>query len=387
MSLVDLKPPKSAAPGQYAGFSLQQVRLCYHLLRVPDGDTVSLEYLDDVAVHRSDGTHLLEQSKSALSGNPAANKSEELWKSFANWAAICDEGLDPAATDFDLYIAPVKTGDLVEAMHAAISDDAVAECLKRIRKLIDAKKPDVGCAPFVAKFLAAEGDTCAVIIKRFRLHTVADPIESIREQLRAVLPSETIEGFCAAAIGMARDSADTLIRAKKAPVVDAKKFRKTWTAFVRKYDLLGLLNSKAPTPASDVVTSLVATNPTFVAQLQAIEASNDLLVTAVGDYLRAQSDKIDWADEGIIVADSLDELDEQLVRQHKMARDEIEDTHWADSEAMRGRALYRKCASTVLPLEGKSLPAHFIPGSFNCLSNDRKLGWHPGYQSLFPSEA
>jgi hypothetical protein len=35
MSLAELKlPPKSVAPGQYLGFSLQQVRLCHHLLRV-----------------------------------------------------------------------------------------------------------------------------------------------------------------------------------------------------------------------------------------------------------------------------------------------------------------------------------------------------------------
>jgi len=387
MSLADLKPPKSAAPGQYAGFSLQQVRLCHHLLRVPDGDSVSLEHLEDVAVHRSDGTHLLEQLKSALSGNPVANKSEELWKSFANWGAICAEGLDPNNTDFDLYVAPIKTGDLVQAMHSAISDDAVADCLKKIKKLLDPKKPDVGCAPFVAKFLSNGDDTCAIIIRRFRLHTAADPVESIREQLRAVLPPETIEGFCAAAIGMARDSIDTLIRAKKPPVIDAKQFRTKWTTFVRKYDLLGLLISKTPAPGSDVVTALVATNPTFVAQLQAIEASDDLLVTAVGDYLRAQSDKIDWADEGIIVANSLDELDEQLVRQHKLSRDEIEDTLSVHSETQRGRALYRKCTNTVLPLEGKSLPAHFIPGAFNCLSNDRKLGWHPNYQSLFPVES
>lgn len=60
MSLLELeKPLKTAAAGQYLGYSLQQLRLCHHLLKAPDGDTVSLEYLDDVAVHRSDGTFLL----------------------------------------------------------------------------------------------------------------------------------------------------------------------------------------------------------------------------------------------------------------------------------------------------------------------------------------
>ncbi|HRO33294.1 MAG TPA: hypothetical protein PLQ03_07780 [Brevundimonas sp.] len=59
MSLAELEPPaKSAAPGQYLGFSLQQLRACHHLFSAPDGDSVSLEHLDDVARHRADGTVL-----------------------------------------------------------------------------------------------------------------------------------------------------------------------------------------------------------------------------------------------------------------------------------------------------------------------------------------
>lgn len=115
MSLLELeKPLKTAAAGQYLGYSLQQLRLCHHLLKAPDGDTVSLEYLDDIAVHRSDGTLLLEQSKSALSGNPASDRAEDLWKSFANWADLCvSKTIDPKTTDFRLYVTPIKTGALV----------------------------------------------------------------------------------------------------------------------------------------------------------------------------------------------------------------------------------------------------------------------------------
>ena len=111
-SLVDIeKPVKATAAGQYLGYSLQQLRLCHHLFKVPDDDTVSLEYVDDVGVHRADGTLLLEQSKSALIGNPAADRAEDLWKSFANWAELCaDAKVDPKTTDFRLYVTPVKTG-------------------------------------------------------------------------------------------------------------------------------------------------------------------------------------------------------------------------------------------------------------------------------------
>jgi hypothetical protein len=77
-----------AAPGQYLGYGLQDVRLCMRLLSANDGDVVSLEYLDDVAIRKADGCYLLEQNKSALSRNPVSDWSASLWKTFANWLVV-----------------------------------------------------------------------------------------------------------------------------------------------------------------------------------------------------------------------------------------------------------------------------------------------------------
>ena len=211
-------------------------------------------------------------------------------------------------------------------------------------------------------------------------------MESIREQLRAVLPAETLEDFCSTAIGMARAHADKLIRKGELAIVAAAEFRKQFRAFVRKYDLLGLLFSNAAQPTNEKIAALVNTAPIFVRQLEAVKASPEMLVGAVSDYLRSESDKVDWADEGLIVANSLDELDNQLERQHALSRDEIEDTMNSQSEEQRGRALYRKCAETELPLEGRVLPSHFIAGAYNCLADSLRLGWHPQYKTLFPVE-
>lgn len=76
---------KHAAAGPYLGFALQPVRMCYHLLSCPRDASVSLEYLDDVAVHYADGTLLLEQCKSALTHNPISDWSDDLWKTVVNW--------------------------------------------------------------------------------------------------------------------------------------------------------------------------------------------------------------------------------------------------------------------------------------------------------------
>lgn len=387
MSLLELeKPLKTSAAGQYLGYSLQQLRLCHHLFRAPDGDAVSLEHLDDVAVHRADGSLLLEQSKSALAGNPASDKSEELWKAFANWAELCSaDTVDPATTDFRLYVTPAKSGGLVNAIHAATKAEA-DQVLAKIKKLVDPAKEEVGCASLVKRFLAVGDAICLQIIERFQLNSESDPVESVRQYVRPGAPPEALEDLTAAAVGMARDRIDKLIREKAPPIQNAITFRTAFRTFASRSNLTNLLTSKAAHPSPETIETLVNLAPTFVRQLQAIEASEDLLVTAVSDFLRSTADKVQWADEGRVLDDSFDDFDAQLVRHHTIVRDEIEDVHAATDEVGRGRTLYRRCTGMVLPLEGHTLPTHFVAGAYNHLADARHLGWHPQYAILFPVE-
>ncbi len=60
------------APGQFYGYSIQTTRMVARLLQCSQGQAVSLEVLDDVAV--TGGPEVLaEQSKSGLAHNPVAD--------------------------------------------------------------------------------------------------------------------------------------------------------------------------------------------------------------------------------------------------------------------------------------------------------------------------
>lgn len=228
--------------------------------------------------------------------------------------------------------------------------------------------------------------SCSLIIQHFQLTTEADPVESVREFVRAGVPSEVQDELTAAAVGMARDRVDKLIRDQKTPVMSATNFRRRFQTFARRSNLANLLTSKAAKPTDTAIKEVVSTAPTFVRQLQVIKASDDMLITAVSDYLRTTTDKVLWADEGTIVEESLDDLDPQLVRQHTVIRDEVEDTLANNDAPARGRAVYRRCTATTMPLDGQTLPSHFVAGAFNCLADARRLGWHPSFQTLFPKD-
>jgi hypothetical protein len=385
MSLVDAKHrPKSAAPGQYLGYALQPVRLCHHLLNAPNGSLVSLEYVEDIAVHYPDGSCVLEQVKSALSANPVADKSLDLWKAFANWGALCAAStIDPAKTAFRIYVAPEKTASLVSEMHAATTIAAAKPILEKIKKEQSSRKAPTAANLKIDEFLAGGDGICLRIIANFCLLSEPDPLESVRVYLRALLPETVIDDFAKAAIGRAKETVDELIRGGAPPVIAASEFRKLFRAFVMKHNLAGILISTTPPPSGVAVETLLKGAPIFVRQLEAIQADRDLVVSAVSDYLRSSSDKVDWAEKGLILEESLNDLDDGLKRHYQLTRDEIEDLHPSVPAPVRGRTVYRQCMRLQLPLEGRSVPSHFVPGSYQSLADAMMVGWHPEYKKLF----
>lgn len=377
---------KSVAPGQYLGYGLQAVRLCHHLLHAESAASVSLEFVDDVAVHKADGTLLLEQTKSALSGNPLADSSVELWKAFSNWGQLAStKQIDPTKTTFRIYVCPTKQGNLAQVLHDAKSDESAKAALSKIEKKITPTNKDKGCNPKISEFLAAGPETCAQIIRNFEIVVEDDPLESIRAPIRLAVPDEALDVFCAAAIGDAKNQIDSLIRAKLIPVIGAQSFRDRFRAFVRKHSLLGLLNSATSAPSDNDVQSVLGAMPMFVRQLAAIGTSDDLVLRAVSDFLRTDADRTAWAADGIIVEDSFDELHDALERHFAITRDEVEDMSATQTPELRGRQIYRRCVAHQVPLEGRPLPTHFIPGSYNGLANIIRIGWHPNFQNMFGS--
>lgn len=379
-----LKKVKSAAPGQYLGYGLQDVRLCRHLLRAPNGCAVSLEFIEDTAIHKPDGTLWLEQSKSSLTGNPLGDSAVEFWKSFANWSTLCAENkIDPESTQFRLFICPQKDGSLAESLHGASSEDEIKAILATIAKKVTPSTKLKGCNPKITEFLSAGETACIHIIRNFRLLKADDPLEPIREVLRFSVLEESLDDFCAHAIGMAKNRMAALIRSKEKQVIDAEAFRRDVRDFIRRHGALGLLLPTTERPSSSEIDKMLSSAPVFVQQLVKVAMPTEHIVRAVSDYLRSDADRTLWAAEGRIVAESLDELHDTLEGHFQITRDEIEELHAGHEAEIRGRQLYRRCVTHQAALEGRSVPGYFVPGTFNMLADHARVGWHPQYLDFF----
>lgn len=380
----ETKPAKHSAPGQYLGFALQPVRVFYHLLTCPRNARVSLEFKDDVAVHYPDGKLILEQTKSAPRQNPISDWAGDLWKTFENWRAmIVAEEIDPNLTHYRLYVSPRKKGHFAQALSAADDAAAVEAVLNGIRAKLTKLKTAPSCADYLQPFLDAPCEQQVAILTRFQLETEGtDPLDAIRAVLLPVISENHVDVLIKSGIGQAKQALDRLIQRGELPILEADAFRRDFHAFVRQNNLPGLLTSFGGVPNDDLVAGIAATRPTFIRQLELVDANNEERLRAVSDYLRASADKADWAERGMIFPGSLDTWDDDLVRRYGMIRGDIADLHPDRSAPVQGRLVYRQCAQHQVPLEGRVVPGHFVHGSFNNLADRRRVGWHADYEAL-----
>lgn len=375
---------KHAAAGPYLGFALQPVRLCYHLLSSPRDSTVSLEYLDDVAVHYADGTVLLEQCKSALTHNPISNWSDDLWKTIANWIDALDTHKVAAGkASFQLYVTPSKCGNLSAAIHAAVDANAVEALVKQVKDKLHRRSALPKCIGHIQKFIdAPDAMRLAVIGNTEILAVDADPLEPLRDLLRPTVPEASLDTICASAIGQAKEAADKCIRRKIPALVVVAEFRRSFHAFVQQNNMPGYLPTFTTAPSREAAKALLTDRPVFARQLQLIAASEEQQLRAASDLMRTSGDKSKWADQGLVFEGTLEDWEGTLLRKHDATQSEVRELYSEKTEDAQGRVIYSRCAAMDVPLDGRELPGHFTHGSFNDLADRRKLGWHPNHGTL-----
>jgi hypothetical protein len=104
------------------------------LLDADAGSPVSVEVLDEVALHSEGGKVHLTQTKAGLGANPIGDGSVELWKSIRNWIdQINTKEIDPKKTTFTLYVVASHKGKLCSLMSEAITDREVADIVAKVQ--------------------------------------------------------------------------------------------------------------------------------------------------------------------------------------------------------------------------------------------------------------
>ena len=266
-------------------------------------------------------------------------------------------------------------------MNDATNAAALASLTANLRAKHDKLRKPRACSSFIQRFLEVSDNDRVAIVTNLNVVSDDDPVEPLRALVRPTVDPKLVDLICEAAIGMAKERADQLIRNGKPALIDADAFKANFVTFVQKNNLPGLLTSFAPAPGSGEVAMTLSTRPIFIRQLEIIDTPESDRLRSVSDFLRTSADKSIWAEKGLIFEGSLQEWDDDLLRHHGLICGEIGALRSERRGIQGAPGLPALCAAPT-PLDGRAVPGHFVHGCFNPLADELRLGWHSDYQTM-----
>jgi len=383
----------SHVPGQLLGFSLQVTRFLSRLITAPPGSFVSLEVFDDVGIEYPGGSRTGEQDKSITGdGNPIANRSVDLWKTFGIWVDAAHTGeLPPNNSIYTIYISRPLSGDIANKFSAANSIEESKVVLLQAQKEFWGNAPDYPnkvnvsptLAPYLEKVLLADEAIICNIIKNFNLELGSgSPQNDLRRIIEENLfvPPEIVDDLVIYLQGWVKKELDIKLEQKKPAIIERDNFKNETISYIRKHDNRAILNNFAQSPKPEEIQAGLL--QTYIRQLELIECAPEQKICAINDYICASINRVEWVRKGIVNRESFDELEERLRRTWKNTQSKTNIQLSNKNDIEKGTYLYSECSNYQTDLEGLSVPPPFIPGSFHALADTLEIGWHPKYKNI-----
>jgi hypothetical protein len=382
----------SVAPGQALGYLLQETLLTHRLLSALPGDFLSLELLEDVAVHQAGAAQELIQSTSTAGNNPVADRDPKLWKTLYNWITTVRQlKLDPARVRFVLYVSSPVNGPLVDALHAASTPAAVHASLAAARNELWGPAPDfpkratlsLPLAKFANTVLSTEDNILVPLIANFQLQCGSssphsDFLSTLAQQI--ILEETDIDAVAPQMLGWVKQKLEISLEKQQPAVISRDEFFLEMKAFIRTIAFRQILRSFASRPSGEETEKQKLR--TYVRQLELIEFDETRILSAITDFLMSASERVEWATRGLVHPTSFDDLDASLRTVWSNHSLIAEAGFSADKPIPRGRSLYGNCMNHQAPVQGMTAPSYFLRGCFHRLADSKELGWHPDFEVL-----
>lgn len=397
-------PNKTLVPDKLQGYLLQVKHMLFELISVDDR-IVSIEKLDDVAVE-ADGKVIAEQVKSVTSANnPIAERSSVFWKTLYNWCTYIETGVLPSGAIMRFVVVSngiVTPGGIQASFMNAHSDDEAKQALADAKESILHTTQDDSASDMYAtlpdsyreyiRYLFDDGRTKIVcdIIKAMEIeihHNTYDEDLLKRFSNQVGIPPEYVDLLLIDMLGWVTQTVELFTKDNKPAYISATDYRKALNTQIRAYNTNAMLRAVSQVPSKTEQSGEVERLDTYIRQLQLVEMDDTTLYEAASDFLRAKVDKIEWAQRGIVHAQSFEDYRDALYRiwtnqKHLMG------LQYRTDPVVCGQAIYFKCRddSARQKLQGVEVPSFFGSGSLHDLANaptdSPKIGWHPQYITL-----
>jgi len=239
-------------------------------------------------------------------------------------------------------------------------------------------------AGYVEKVFTRDAQVAASIVQSFSLLVgTGAVVEDVRQLLLrlTIVQEDIVNDVLLHALGWVTEQITCAVEQDKPANLSVDTFRNDLRAFIRRHDSKLILRSLAPGPSREGIESELAVRR-YVRQLRMVDCDEEMVIEAVTDYLKAASDRTQWAAQGHIDDVVLDAYELKLMEtwRNVRRRSAIVNSHL--ELCKRGQLVLLECTGQHLHLDATEVPSHFCRGSFHTLADRPVLGWHPNYEAL-----
>lgn len=381
---------KANAAGQLLGYSLQFPRALCHLLQMPTGGSVGVEVLGDVTTFFPEGIVLTEEDKSSVGSNPLTDRSSNLWKTFYNWIiAVQENDLELEQTRFVLYCNQSGKKSLVNQFHSVQSENDALNAIQNTKVVLD----DLGKDHIIWKYfdyvVNQHGEIFTSILQQFELKIGKD---SGYDDVKTALEGKLVPEYCIEYLmdhlgGWLQKKINEMIAKGDPALVSFDEFNKSFQTFFRNIRQQSLVDWASINPPSDAdVSSEIKIRPTYIRQLDFISLPDDEIVEAVSDYLKADTNRTVWIENGILDETTAVDFEKQLISYWKNKSREVSITENRQPDDKKGQLLFGHCQINPIAIRGEQPPHPTVQGTYHALADREDVGWHPDWKNLICKE-
>ena len=134
----------------------------------------------------------------------------------------------------------------------------------------------------------------------------------------------------------------------------------------------------------DDATKAAHEDSPFVRQLEIVKAGKRRIANAIRDYYRAFEQRSRWLRDDLVVDLELHKYEKRLVEEWEVIfeamRDDLGSSVTENAKEQAARSVLAWAERTTIPIRPNVTEPFVSRGSFQMLSDDVRIGWHPEFQ-------
>lgn len=373
------------AAGQLMGYTLQFPRALYYLTMCDPGEMVCVECLGDVAIEKEGVVMISEEDKSSIYNNPVTDKSVDLWKTLYNWVNSINSGeFISGKTIFLLYTNKKGRKGIAEDFSEAQDKKQVNQSIDNaISKLSDLKVTH----PIWNYYDHVINKNRAIlesIVMNFELRVGSDTgHQEVKERLLANhVPEAQIDFMSDKLSGWLQKNILEKISNKTPAKVTWEEYNQEFSLVFERIKKRELIDFTSIIEIEDV-NEQVKKSPKYLKQLEEIEEDEEGIIEAVTEYMKAETNRGKWIENGIIDEYVADEFEDRLHEQWRNEKKLIDLTNAEKDAVTRGKILLYTCKKKEIRIRDMDPPSATTAGTYHYLADEPVLGWHPDWKKKF----